>query len=613
MTCNWPLSQTPNPALNQSTNQTTAIHGLLGIALAAVLFAMPSLAQPSTTVEGAVEGSVVADEVADDQASHAADEEPAHADADAKTATETTSAEGSAEGSTAEPDDEFEWLKDEQGRTYRVDTIPKVEGTFARPHEGWARFPGGATFPVIKESDDTFWVKIYQDGQFEAAVRTRQERTTEERAKLNARYEYQLNEVDRLALEPFDNGLPRKGQWRDGFDIADLNGDGHLDIVFGPPRKSQSFPIIFLGDGAGNWRRWREVTFENAAYDYGDVVVGDWNADGHPDLAFGVHLRGILAVVGDGKGNFRLASEGIDFDLPGSKTPLGAFASKSLAAVDWNQDGRMDIVAQGEGPKRAGNPNEVVQGSVGLRVFLSQEDGTWQAVQMSPLGERNFADDFTLIDIDGDGMLDAVTATHQLGNHGIVLRRVSSLVAQREVLPHLPERGLVDSVVGGDFDGDGRDDLLLSYRANVLGKWRSGIDLMLRRDDGWERHAVLSLIQRQPFRALAVGHLDDDEHLDFAALDDFGILRLLLGRGDGKFDSELTLEGPNARLGCQGYDIALRDLDGDGRNEIVAAFAGEAQGMAAFTGSVVSGCEGEGSVRAWKVVDKPLDKSGRLP
>ena len=54
--------------------------------------------------------------------------------------------------------------------------------------------------------------------------------------------------------EPFDAGLPHEGQWRNGFDIADMNGDGLLDIVHGPPRKGDRRPHVFLGDGKGNWR-----------------------------------------------------------------------------------------------------------------------------------------------------------------------------------------------------------------------------------------------------------------------------------------------------------------------------------------------------------------------
>jgi hypothetical protein len=52
------------------------------------------------------------------------------------------------------------------------------------------------------------------------------------------------------------------------------------------------------------------------------VQVGDFNGDGHQDLAFAVHLRGLIALLGDGKGGFRNASDGLDFALGGKNSKL---------------------------------------------------------------------------------------------------------------------------------------------------------------------------------------------------------------------------------------------------------------------------------------------------
>ena len=50
-----------------------------------------------------------------------------------------------------------------------------------------------------------------------------------------------------------------------------------------------------------------------SAYDYGDVALADLNADGHTDIVLAVHLRGLLVLVGDGKGKFENYSKGIGF------------------------------------------------------------------------------------------------------------------------------------------------------------------------------------------------------------------------------------------------------------------------------------------------------------
>src|SRR5256885_7736606 len=99
--------------------------------------------------------------------------------------------------------------------------------------------------------------------------------------KIGARYQVDTPGGRRVKFVPFSAGLPTAGQWRNGFDIADMNEDGHPDIVHSPARKSPGAPVIFLGDGKGNWRRWSEARFAPLPYDYGDAAVGDFNGDGH--------------------------------------------------------------------------------------------------------------------------------------------------------------------------------------------------------------------------------------------------------------------------------------------------------------------------------------------
>jgi hypothetical protein len=53
----------------------------------------------------------------------------------------------------------------------------------------------------------------------------------EDKAKIAASYALDLKTSSTMKFEPFDEGLPRSGQWRYGFELVDMNGDGHLDIV----------------------------------------------------------------------------------------------------------------------------------------------------------------------------------------------------------------------------------------------------------------------------------------------------------------------------------------------------------------------------------------------
>src|SRR5207253_1989642 len=83
-------------------------------------------------------------------------------------------------------------------------------------------------------------------------------------------------------------------------------GDKFLDLILPPQRGSASgTPMIYLGDGKGNWNRWTAAKWP-IRIDYGGVAAGDFNKDKKMDLAFAIHLQGLLILTGDGKGNFNI-------------------------------------------------------------------------------------------------------------------------------------------------------------------------------------------------------------------------------------------------------------------------------------------------------------------
>lgn len=495
------------------------------------------------------------------------------------------------------------WLKDEEGREYFITPVPRLEGGYRwlNDEHTQVRLPYGLSLDVASYDETNFYVKIYRP----TGHQKRPEGTSpEEKAKIAESYRSDFPDSHRLHFVPFETGLPREGQWRNGFKIADINGDGQPDIVHGPPRKAGSRPQLLLGDGKGSWKPWSAATYPAIPLDYGDVAVADWNGDGIKDLAVASHLRGIVVMIRDAQGRFTPWSQGIDFRAPGDPGDSPLFTSRSIEAVDWNRDGRPDLVAMGEGPRLAvartpggEEAKGVNEGARGLRIFLNQGNGTW--VAKSHEGSRLFGDDVALGDLNHDGLTDVATGSDVLGYRAIVNLAKPDGSWEPLELDGLRRSALFRAVAIADFDKDGRDDLAVAYTSFEGKVWRTGVDVLYSRPDGsWDRRPLGHEESSTGLYSLDAGDLDGDGALDLAALDGKGRIWLFLADGKGGFTREEKLGAENAGLDetCRGYHVELADLNGDGKDELVANFAGE--GMTPFGQRL---CNSGGSLRAWTV------------
>ncbi len=135
-----------------------------------------------------------------------------------------------------------------------------------------------------------------------------------------------------------DSGLPNPSFGRGFLRLADVNGDGHVDIVASDgDGLTGTFGVQLWGPGG--IADAPAVTHVSGAA-LGPVVVGDFSGDGHPDV-LGVTAYGrALAHAGDGLGGF---DAGTDVPLIGYKNP--AFSTAVAAEpADVDCDGRPDAV-----------------------------------------------------------------------------------------------------------------------------------------------------------------------------------------------------------------------------------------------------------------------------
>lgn len=402
-----------------------------------------------------------------------------------------------------------------------------------------------------------------------------------------------------LSLVARGRGLPVRSQWRQGFDVADLDGDGPLDVVFGPPRKGAKRPGLFLGDGLGAFRFWSEATVPKVGYDYGAAAAGDWNGDGKIDLAFAVHLRGLTALLNEGGGHFAPFADGLVLLPEGVPHSEPIFTSRCLRAADWNGDGRPDLIALGEGPAGMEGVSASALERRGLRVFINWI-GFWEPVNPEA-PEEEFGDGLALGDVDADGHLDAVVTSSQMGSRRILRRGKGKGWTAEEILA-VPSNALVTAVAIGGFDRESGADIVIAWMAVENGAWTTGIDLLYsrpRKPGGFEKRAVWRQPGRLRITSLDAGDLDGDLATDLVALDEEGTLQVFRGDGHGFLSRDVRHPAPPARTGCSGSQVLLRDVDGDGKDDIVAAFAGEATTASALSGRP---CASGGAIEVWSAV-----------
>jgi FG-GAP-like repeat len=121
--------------------------------------------------------------------------------------------------------------------------------------------------------------------------------------------------------------------------VGDFNGDGHLDLAVasGNFLNSKGTVSVLLGKGDGTFLTSQTYSLDSFP---GSVAVGDFNGDGHPDLAVASSSDGTVSILlGKGDGTFQ------DPQSYAAGSPSGFFLapSGSLTVGDFNGDGLPDL------------------------------------------------------------------------------------------------------------------------------------------------------------------------------------------------------------------------------------------------------------------------------
>ncbi|CAN5321674.1 VCBS repeat-containing protein [soil metagenome] len=379
--------------------------------------------------------------------------------------------------------------------------------------------------------------------------------------------------------------------------VSDVNGDGLDDVFLGGGAGVPGKLFLQQKDGRFVESSQGQPWLDDSAYESWGAQFFDANGDGRPDLYVangGYQLSPISPLL---QGRLYLNLGGGRFaHAPANALPPMLTSTSVVRAGDFSGDGRLDLFVGGRlTPRSYPAPT---------RSYLLRNDGdhfTDVTEQVAPelVHPGGMITDAVWVDFDGDGRLDLVTVGEWMPiqfyhNDGKQLRNVTAST-------RLPSsRGWWSSIAVGDFDHDGRPDLVvgnlgLNYSYTTSPQHRFGVygadfsgnrtyDAVLTQEsDGVEYpvsglaplgREIYTLGLRYPtygaFAKASIPELFTPAQLKQAVhyqVDTFASV-VIHNEGGGKFTSSPL---PNLAQIAPIKAIIPYDVDGDGRLDLIVA------------------------------------------
>ena len=304
---------------------------------------------------------------------------------------------------------------------------------------------------------------------------------------------------------------------------GDFNGDGFVDLAVatGPTLSTRVYANVL--DPPDDPLAVKRVLSEQPLT-LGDqvqgngIAVGDLNGDGAPDLVTANGsgaTNGVYLNTNAGDGSF-------GFSLPepvGSDTDL----SNSVAIGDVNADSLPDIVFANSSPNT---------------LFLNRSGGIFTVAPDAEFGDESSVD-VVVVDLFGNARAEMVFANTD-GDALIYSQNGTSLA--------LPT-GPTTSVAAGDFDGDGRIDLVFGRADTSMGLPSNPVFLNTSSGPAGQFFPAGTL-GASPTNDVLVVDTDEDGDLDVVSINATGGHQAFVNNGNGAFSlHEQQFSSAGARFG----------------------------------------------------------------
>lgn len=167
-------------------------------------------------------------------------------------------------------------------------------------------------------------------------------------------------------------------------------------------------------------------------------------------------------------------------------------------------------------------------------------------------------------DLNADGNPDVVVSNFNSGTVSVLLGNGHGWFGPPLIYYGAPGRGGPAAVAVGDVNGDGIPDIVA---ADYWVGQDCGLGILLGNGDGTFRTTFLPHVRG--VTSIVIADLNADGKLDVALA--FGPVGVLLGNGDGTFQPQVTYSwGSGGGVGW-GSNLAVTDVNGDGKPDLVVA------------------------------------------